>query len=92
MAVYGTLKKWSAQQLRAILQAHFLCVGILVVASHLAAGFWSIKALEVLAMVIPGLIVVVPFGNWLVARIAPERAIKLVYGALIIFGILLMTK
>ncbi|MBF7128961.1 sulfite exporter TauE/SafE family protein [Pediococcus pentosaceus] len=92
VAVYGTLKKWSAQQLRAILQAHFLCVGILVVASHLAAGFWSIDALEVLAMVIPGLLVVVPFGNWLVARIAPERAIKLVYGALIIFGILLMTK
>jgi uncharacterized membrane protein YfcA len=92
VAVYGTLKKWPAQQLRAVLQAHFLCVGILVVASHITAGFWSLKAIELLAMIIPGLLITVPFGNWLVGRIAPAKAIKLVYGALIIFGILLMTK
>lgn len=92
VAVYGTLKKWSARQLRAILQAHFLCVGILVVISHISASFWSIDALKMLGMVVPGLLVVVPFGNWLVARIDAVKAIKLIYAALIVFGILLWIR
>lgn len=92
VAVYGTLKKWSAKQLRAILQAHFLCVGILVVISHISAGFWSINAIELLVLVIPGLFIVVPFGNWLVRRVDAARAIKIIYGALIIFGVLLWIR
>lgn len=92
VAVYGMLKQWPATHLRAILQAHFLCVGVLVVFSHVAAGFWSLEAVKVLLMVIPGLVLTVPLGNWIVDRMAPARAIKFVYGALIIFGLLLMLK
>ncbi len=92
VAVYGMLKQWPAAHLRAILQAHFLCVGVLVVISHVAAGFWSLEAVKVLLMVIPGLVLTVPLGNWIVDRMAPARAIKFVYGALIIFGLLLMLK
>lgn len=92
VAVYGMLKQWPATHLRAILQAHFLCVGVLVVISHVAAGFWSLEAVKVLLMVIPGLVLTVPLGNWIVDRMAPARAIKFVYGALIIFGLLLMLK
>lgn len=92
VAVYGTIKHWPAKKLRAVLQAHFLCVGVLVVASHLAAGFWTLQTVELLGLLIPGLAITVLFGNWLVARIAPEKAIKLVYAALIVFGGLLLTK
>lgn len=78
-------------ELRGILQAHFLCVGILVVASQVAAGFWQIVVAELLAVIIP-LLIVIPLGNWLADHINNAQMVKYVYGLLVVFGILLFLK
>ncbi|MCT3400827.1 sulfite exporter TauE/SafE family protein [Lentilactobacillus hilgardii] len=92
IVVYGTLKKLPVMELRGILQAHFLCVGILVVASQAIAGFWSMEVFELLAIVTPLLFLVIPFGNWLTDHIDNALMIKYVYGLLIVFGMMLFIK
>ncbi len=92
VAVYGTLKKWPAAKLRGILQAHFLIVGLLVVISHITAGFWSLAAFKLLLYAAPGLIVTVILGNYIVDHIAPEKLIKYIYAMLILFGVLLLFR
>lgn len=92
VAIYGTLKKWSPDKVRGILQAHFLCVGVLVVISQLAAGFWSMDVVKLLLLLIPGLLVVIPLGNYLFDRIPKTKLILLIYGLLIFLGILLLIQ
>ncbi|MFT8909078.1 MAG: sulfite exporter TauE/SafE family protein [Lentilactobacillus diolivorans] len=92
IVVYGTLKKWHVMELRGILQAHFLCVGIIVVASQAIAGFWSLEVGELLLWIVPLLLIVIPTGNWLVDHIDPNQMVKYIYGLLIIFGIMLFLK
>lgn len=92
VAVYGTLKKWSPEKVRGVLQAHFLCVGVLVVLSQVAAGFWSKTVLELLAALIPGLLIVVPLGNWLFDRIPKKHLILAIYSLLVVLGTLLIVQ
>ena len=92
VVIYGTLKKWSVDELRGILQAHFVCVGTIVVASHILAGFWTVQVLQLLALSLPLLLIVIPIGNWISAKIAPTTMVKYIYGLLIIFGGLLLIK
>lgn len=92
IVIYGTLKKWSMNQLRGVLQAHFVCVGILVVVSQATAGFWSMTVVKLLLMLIPLLLIVIPLGNWIDAHTNPERLVRYIYGLLVIFGILMLWK
>ncbi|PIO82388.1 permease [Loigolactobacillus backii] len=92
VVIYGTLKKWPVDQLRGILQAHFLCVGTIVVISQAASGFWNITVVHLLLIIVPLLFVVVPLGNWLSDHIARTTLVKYIYILLIVFGGLLLLK
>lgn len=92
IVVYGTLKKWPVMALRGILQAHFLFVGCLVVASQAVAGFWQSEVFVLLAVIVPLLLIVIPLGNWLADYIDNALMVKYVYGLLIVFGVLLFLK
>jgi len=92
IVVYGTAKKWDSDKLRGILQGHFVCVGSLVVLSQLGSGMWSLGVVKLLAIIIPLLFIVVPFGNWISRKIDSEHFTKYVFGILIIFGLILLVK
>lgn len=92
IVVYGTAKKWDSDKLRGILQGHFVCVGSLVVLSQLGSGMWNIEVLKLLAVIIPLLVIVVPFGNWIGSKIDSQHFTKYVFGILIIFGFILLLK
>lgn len=92
IVIYGTLKRWPVVKLRGILQAHFMCVGLLVVTSQAWAGFWSMTVLQLLLVIVPLLVIVIPFGNWIYARVNPATLVKYIYGLLIVFGLLMMFK
>ena len=92
VVIYGTLKRWPVNQLRGILQAHFVCVGVIVVSSQVAAGFWNGEVVRLLLIIIPLLAVVIPFGNWLSSRIPQATLVKYIYLLLVIFGGLLVFK
>ncbi|WP_137596735.1 sulfite exporter TauE/SafE family protein [Paucilactobacillus kaifaensis] len=86
VVIYGTLKQWSVEQLRGILQAHFVCVGVIVVASQLVSGFWTSKVVYLLLIIVPLLLIVIPFGNWLGNHVSRETLVKYIYVLLIVFG------
>ena len=67
-------------------------MGLLVVISHITAGFWSLAAFKLLLYAAPGLIVTVILGNYIVDHIAPEKLIKYIYAMLILFGVLLLFR
>jgi Predicted permeases len=92
IVVYGTAKKWNSDKLRGILQGHFVCVGTLVVLSQLGSGMWNLEVVKLLAIIIPLLFVVVPFGNWISSKIDSEHFTKYVYAILIVFGLMLVLK
>ncbi|KRM57903.1 hypothetical protein C5L31_000102 [Secundilactobacillus malefermentans] len=92
VVIYGTLKRWPIDTMRGILQAHFVCVGVIVVVSQVASGFWSMEVVKLLCIIVPLLFVVIPFGNWLTAHIASETLVKYIYMLLIVFGGLLFFR
>lgn len=92
VVIYGTIKKWPLLKLRAVTQAHFVCVGILVVISQFSAGFWSWDVVKLLLIILPLLLLVIRFGNWITTVVHPNTLVKYVYGLLIIFGILMLIQ
>nr|WP_153383329.1 sulfite exporter TauE/SafE family protein [Companilactobacillus mishanensis] len=92
IAIYGTLKNWTADEFRGILQSHFMCVGVIVVGSQMASGFWNMNVVEILLITIPFLIVEIPLSNWVSRRINSAAMVKYVYLLLFIFGIMLTIK
>ncbi len=92
IAIYGTLKNWTANEFRGILQAHFMCVGVIVVTSQAASGFWSFEVVKLLLIAIPFLLILLPFANWINTKIDSVRMVKYVYAMLTMFGIMLLIK
>lgn len=92
IAIYGTLKNWTANEFRGILQAHFMCVGVIVVFSQAASGFWNFEVVKLLLISIPFLILLLPFANWINRKINQASLVKYVYIMLTIFGIMLIVK
>ncbi|KRK35415.1 sulfite exporter TauE/SafE family protein [Loigolactobacillus bifermentans] len=92
VALYGSFKQWPVSQLRGILQAHFLCVGLLVVGSQIAAGFWNMTVVKLLLVLLPLLVLTIGAGNWLFARLPREKLTHYLNGLFIIFGSLLLAR
>ncbi|MCD2255382.1 sulfite exporter TauE/SafE family protein [Agrilactobacillus fermenti] len=92
IVVYGALKKWPVKELRGILQAHFLCVGVIVVFSHVVSGFWSLEVVKILLICLPLLVFTIWLGNWLTYKINNQQMVKYIYGLLIVFGLILFVR
>lgn len=92
VAVYGTLKNWTAKEFRGILQAHFTFTGIIVVSSQLASGFWNLEVLKLFLISLPLLVIVIWLSNLVSAKINTATLVKYVYGMLFLFGIMLLIK
>lgn len=92
VAIYGTLKDWSANEFRGILQSHFMCVSVIVVSSQMASGFWNLEVVKLILMTVPFLFVLIPFSNWVSTKTDSASMVKYVYGLLLLFGIMLTIK
>lgn len=90
--IYGTMKKWSALELKKISQVHFFITGCFIVMSHGVSGFWSLSLVQLLIIVLPLLVLTLWLGNIISKHINPKTFIKYVYILLIIFGILMIIK
>lgn len=92
VAIYGTMKEWGANEFRGILQAHFTCVGVIVVSSQVASGFWNMEVVKLLLICLPLLAIMIPLTNRLNQKIDAAHLVKYVYGMLTVFGIMLLIK
>ena len=90
VVLFGALKKWSPQQFRATIQGFFLPSSILICASHGVGGLWTGRVFELFAWSLPVLLVGLFVGLRLGRRIPPQRFQRVLYGALVVLGALLL--
>ncbi len=90
VAVYGILRRWPPESFRATLQGYFLPSTLLIVASHGLAGLWTGDVFGFYLPAVPAVILAVVLGRFIGARIAPERFQRVLYMALMAFGVMLL--
>jgi uncharacterized membrane protein YfcA len=88
--VYGAARRWSAQQFRITLQGFFLPLSLIIVLSHAGAGLWTQEVLQLFVLSIPVMLLAFRLGNWISQRLRPETFERLVYVALVVFGVMLL--
>ena len=92
LAVYGTLRRWSPVRFRATLQGYFLCASALVLLGYLNAGLWTRTVSRYYLWSLPGLAVAVLLGRAANRRLAGPRFYRLVWGGLLLIGVVLLLE
>ena len=90
VAVYGIMRRWPPEQFRATLQGYFFLSTLLIVASHGLAGLWTGDVFGFYLPAVPAVILAVVLGRFIGARIAPDRFQRVLYTALLAFGVMLL--
>jgi hypothetical protein len=92
LAIYGAMRRWSAQHFRATLQGYFLPASVIGMIGYWVAGLWS---REVTRYYLLSLVVVVPaifVGRWVNSRLHSHAFLKFVHLGLIAIGITLLVQ
>ena len=92
VAVYGIMRRWPPEHFRATLQGFFLPSTLFIVASHGLAGLWTGDVFGFYLPAVPAVILAVVLGRFISARIAPDRFQRVLYAALMAFGVLLLVS
>lgn len=92
LVLYGSLRRWSAQQFRATLQAYFLPASILGMAGYWRAGLWTHAVSHDYLLSLPIILPTVWLGRILHHRIPARAFQKYVYLGLGVIGILLLLQ
>ncbi len=87
VAIYGTLRGWSAAEFRATLQGYFLVTGVAVLAGHFAAGLWTPYVMRMFLLSVPVALLAVAGGTLIGRRIPKARYEGLIHVLLIAISI-----
>ncbi|MGO9519970.1 MAG: sulfite exporter TauE/SafE family protein [Candidatus Korobacteraceae bacterium] len=92
LAIYGAMRRWSAQHFRATLQGYFLPASIIGMGGYWAAGLWVPIVTHYyflsLALVLPAVLV----GRMVNRRLHGEAFIKYVHLGLVLIGAALLVQ
>lgn len=89
VVLYGALRQWAPDAFRATLQGYFLPTAVLICAGHAAAGLWTAEVFVLFGLALPGVLAANWLGPRIAARIPAERFTRLLYGVLLVLGVLL---
>ncbi len=92
VAVYGVLRHWPPAAFRATLQGYFFPTGLLILAGHAAAGFWTRPVGELFLLSAPAVLVAVWAGACLNRAIPEGKFDRWVHLTLLIVGLLLFVQ
>ena len=90
MVLYSAARRWPPAEFRATMQSVFLPISLLVLLSHGLAGLWSPRVFELYALSLVPMVLAIWLGEQLSRRISEHRFDRLVYGALVVLGLLLL--
>lgn len=90
LAIYGALRKWSAQHFRATLQAYFLPASLLGVAGYWLTGLWTPTVTRYYLLSLPVAVPAIFLGRFFNHRIARDTFVKYIYIGLAAVGLLLL--
>ena len=90
VVLYGALRGWPPERFRATLQAYFLPANVLVWGGHGLSGLWTEEVIRLYLFALPLILLAIPLGTRLNRWMPTERFERLLYGALVLLGLLLI--
>ncbi len=92
LAVYGSLRRWSAPHFRATLQAYFLPASTFGMAGYWLAGLWVPVVTRYYLVCLPATVVATLVGRVIHRRIQERDFRRYVYGGLLATGVVLLVQ
>jgi hypothetical protein len=89
LAIYGAMRRWSAQHFRATLQGYFLPASIIGMAGYWLAGLWVPAVTHYYLLSLPATVIAVFLGRAINHRLHGESFLKYIYLGLAGIGALL---
>jgi uncharacterized membrane protein YfcA len=89
VVIYGTLRRWSPERFRATLQLVFLATGVFIAVGQGVAGLWTPEVFRLVAYSLPAVAVGTLVGGQLGPRIPQALFSRIVYGLLVLMGIMM---
>jgi uncharacterized protein len=90
LAIYGGLRRWSAQHFRATLQAYFLPASLIGMAGYWFAGLWTAPVTRYYLWSLPLTIPAILIGRVLNHRLRGDRFLRYVHVGLVLTGVALL--
>ncbi len=90
VVVYAALRRWEPDRIRGTLQAFFLPVGLVMVASHGAMGLWSPAVFRLFAWAVGPVVLATLLGEAASRRVPAARFRRALQGLLVALGALLV--
>jgi uncharacterized membrane protein YfcA len=90
LVIYGTLRRWSPQHLRATLQGYFFPVSLVGLISYAVMGFWVLNITRYFLLSLPGILLAILIGRYLNRRLRGDGFFKAVYAGLAVTGAVLL--
>jgi uncharacterized protein len=92
LAIYGSMRRWSAEHFRATLQAYFLPASLAGMAGYWFGGLWTPAVNRFYLISLPGVMVAIFLGRAINRRMQNRRFIYYVHIALTVIGAILLVK
>jgi uncharacterized protein len=92
LAIYGSMRRWSAQHFRATLQAYFLPASLVGMSGYLIAGLWTRTVTRYYLISLPVTLVALLLGRVINRRLGGEGFLKYVYSGLVCIGVILFAQ
>jgi uncharacterized protein len=90
LVIYGAMRRWSAQHLRATLQGYFLPASIIGMVGYWLAGLWVGAVTHYYLVSLPATLLAVFLGRVINHRLHGESFLKYIYLGLVGIGALLL--
>ena len=92
LAIYGSMRRWSAEHFRATLQAYFLPASLAGMAGYWFGGLWTPAVNRFYLLSLPGVLAAIFLGRAINQRLHSRRFIYYVHVALTLIGAILLIK
>ena len=90
VVMYGAMQQWPVERFRATLQGYFLPAAVLICVGHGLGGLWTQAVLGLYIVALPLVLLALFLGRRLSRCIPTATFQHLLYGALIVLGLLLL--
>ena len=92
LAVYGAMRRWSAQHFRATLQGYFLPASLLGMAGYWLKGLWVPAVTHYYLLSLPAMLAAIPLGRIANHRLRGDTFLKFVYAGIAGVGAILLAQ
>jgi uncharacterized protein len=92
LAIYGAMRRWSAQHFRATLQGYFLPASLVGVVGYGIAGLWTTTVTRYYLFSLPLTLAAILTGRVINRRLQGEAFVRYVYVGLLCIGVILLAQ